>query len=66
MENSITAEELISLIEQSELDQTIKDILIRDIKNEGVNQFLIEQVLAYCDNAISVLEDKLSKHQNPA
>ncbi len=64
MKKTITAEELISIIEKSDLDQTIKDILTRDIRKEGVSEFYIEQVLAYCDNAIAVLKDKLS--QNPA
>jgi len=57
MKTNITTEELITIIDKSELDSTIKEILIRDIKNEGVNEFLIEQVIAYCDNAIEALKD---------
>ena len=59
MKDKITAQELIQLVEQSELDQTIKDILIRDIRSEGVNEFLVDQVLAYCDNAIEIINKKL-------
>lgn len=39
---------IITLIEGSELDQTIKDILIRDLKTEGLTDFLREQISAYC------------------
>jgi hypothetical protein len=60
MDKRITSEDLIAIVEKSDLDQTIKHILVRDIKNEGVNDFLLEQVIAYCDNAIEVLEK-----QNP-
>lgn len=37
-----------TLIEQSDLDRTIKDILIRDLKSEGLTDFLKEQIKAYC------------------
>ncbi len=66
MDQKISAEELISIVEKSELDPTIKNILIRDITNEGVNKFLLEQVIAYCENAIAVLKDRLPKPQNPS
>jgi pimeloyl-CoA synthetase len=39
---------LIKLIEASELDETIKSILIRDLQNEGMTDFLKEQIKAYC------------------
>ncbi len=65
MDKKISAEELIEIVQNSELDPTIKDILVRDIKAEGVNEFLLEQVIAYCDNAIAYLE-KHQKQQNPA
>ena len=64
MKEKITSEELISIVQKSTLDQTLKDILIRDIEKEGVNEFYIEQVLAYCENAISILKDKANI--NPA
>ncbi|MEK7161931.1 MAG: hypothetical protein AAB729_04565 [Patescibacteria group bacterium] len=59
MDQTITVEELVGIIEQSALDNTIKTILIRDIKSEGVTEFLLEQVIAYCDNAIDILKGRL-------
>ncbi len=59
MDQTITVEELVNIIEQSALDNTIKAILIRDIKSEGVTEFLLEQVIAYCDNAIDILKGRL-------
>ncbi len=59
MDQTITVEELVGIIEQSGLDNTIKTILIRDIKSEGVTEFLLEQVIAYCDNAIDILKGRL-------
>jgi hypothetical protein len=61
MEKTISSDDLIAIVSKSDLDPTIKQILIRDIQNEGVNEFLLEQVIAYCDNAIEVL-----KKQNPS
>lgn len=58
MKEKITTEELIAIVEKSTLDQTLKDILIRDIRKEGVSDFYIDQVLAYCENAVAVLNDK--------
>ena len=67
--------EIIKLIEKSPLDQTIKDILVRDLQSEGLTEFLREQILAYCiDTKIQVQEEYqkarqilLSKNsQNPA
>lgn len=43
---------IIALIEASELDQTIKDILIRDLKVDGLTDFLREQIKAYCVEGI--------------
>lgn len=39
---------IIYLISISDLDQTIKDILIRDLQTEGLTDFLREQIKAYC------------------
>jgi hypothetical protein len=36
------------LIQESELDDTIKSILIRDLQTEGLTDFLREQIKAYC------------------
>ena len=52
---------IIKLIEQSILDQTIKDILIRDLKTEGLTDFLREQIKAYCLEGIKVLDENIIK-----
>ena len=41
-------QKVIYLISISDLDQTIKDILIRDLQTEGLTDFLREQIKAYC------------------
>jgi hypothetical protein len=41
-------QKIINLVKNSELDETIKNILIRDLSNEGLNDFLKEQIKAYC------------------
>ncbi len=61
MDQTISVEELVGIIEKSGLDNTIKSILIRDIKSEGATEFLVEQVIAYCDNAIDVLKNKVKE-----
>ena len=65
MNNTITAAQLIDIVEKSKLDPTIKEILVRDIKNEGVNEFLVEQVIAYCDDALATIK-KTMENKNPA
>ncbi len=66
-------ENIIYLIEQSPLDQTIKEILIRDLKNEGLTDFLREQIIAYCLEGVSRIDDRMAQakqdlqsSQNPA
>lgn len=61
---------IIDLIQKSDLDQTIKDILVRDLQSEGLTDFLKEQILAYCartkeeiESARQVLE---AQPKNPA
>lgn len=49
-------QKIILLIEQSNLDQTIKDILIRDLQTEGLTDFLKEQIIAYCTESIEEIE----------
>lgn len=44
--------QLIHMIEGSALDETIKNILIRDLQNEGLTDFLREQIKAYCMDGI--------------
>ena len=66
MGKTIKVSDLILILKKSELDQTIKDILIRDIQAQGVSQFYVDQVVAYCDNAIAVLKDKLAQQKLPS
>jgi hypothetical protein len=54
-------EKVIHLIEQSDLDRTIKDILIRDIQNEGLTDFLREQIRAFCLEGIKKLDEKMQE-----
>ena len=56
MDQKITKKEIIEIVNNSDLDKTIKQILIRDIEKEGINEFLLDQVIAYCDNAVAVLQ----------
>jgi len=50
-------EKIISLIQASALDQTIKDILIRDLKTEGLTEFLKEQIKVYCLEGLKLLDE---------
>lgn len=68
-------QDIIHLIEQSPLDQTIKDILIRDLQQEGLTDFLREQIRAYCLEGIQYADEQITraqaaletpKDQNPA
>jgi len=52
-------ENIIHLIEESPLDQTIKDILIRDLKSEGLTEFLKEQIKAYCLDGIKKIDAQI-------
>lgn len=61
MNKTINIQEIIDVINNSELDSTIKDILIRDLKSEGLTEFLREQIIAYCDKAISLIDKRLEK-----
>lgn len=49
---------LIHMIEQSELDETIKNILIRDLQNDGLTDFLKEQIKAYCLDGIKKIDEE--------
>lgn len=70
-------EKVIHLIEQSALDRTIKDILIRDLQSEGLTDFLREQIRVYClegikqldaqmEEAKATLENQPGSTENPA
>lgn len=41
-------EQAVRDIQNSDLDQTIKDILIRDLQTAGLTDFLKEQIKAFC------------------
>ncbi len=69
-------QKIIILIKSSALDQTIKDILIRDLQSEGLTDFLREQIKVYCldglkkldaakQEAMRILEEKQNT-ENPA
>lgn len=66
-------QKIVELIQESDLDQTIKDILIRDIQTEGLTDFLREQIKAYClegikrlDSRIEEAKKALEETENPA
>ncbi len=56
-------QDIIHLIQKSELDQTIKDILIRDLQAEGLTDFLREQIRAYCLEGIKIADDQIARAQ---
>jgi pimeloyl-CoA synthetase len=65
---------IIYLIKQSELDQTIKDILVRDLEKDGLTDFLQEQIKAYCTEGLKKIDAQIinakkdleKSPQNPA
>ncbi len=54
-------QKIVGLIQQSDLDQTIKDILIRDLQTEGLTDFLREQIKAYCLENIKLYDEKIAE-----
>ena len=62
MEDKI--QNIVHLIQQSDLDQTIKDILIRDLQADGLNDFLREQIKAYCLEGIKRLDVQIEQKKN--
>lgn len=52
---------IIELIRQSPLDQTVKDILIRDLNNDGLTDFLKEQINTYCNEGIKKLDKQIEE-----
>ncbi len=54
-------QKVVHLIQQSDLDQTIKDILIRDLQTEGLTDFLREQIKAYCLEGIKRLDAQIEE-----
>lgn len=72
---NVKLQKIISLVQSSQLDGTIKGILVRDLTNEGLNDFLKEQIKAYClaeikktDAEIEEIKKILDeyKEENPA
>lgn len=61
MQDTVNIQQIVDVIEQSDLDRTIKDILIRDLKSEGLNEFMREQLVAYCDKAIELIDKRLAE-----
>ncbi len=65
-------QKIINLIQISELDQTIKDILIRDLQTDGLNDFMREQIKAYCLEGLKKIDaeieaaKKILEEQNPS
>ncbi len=59
MEDKI--QNIVHLIQKSDLDQTIKDILIRDLQTDGLNDFLREQIRAYCLENIKLIDESMEK-----
>lgn len=54
-------QKIVNLIQASELDQTIKDILIRDLQSEGLTDFLREQIRAYCLEGIKIIDQRMEE-----
>ncbi len=54
-------QKIIALIQSSPLDQTIKEILVRDLENEGLTDFLREQIKAYCLDGIEKNNQKIEE-----
>ena len=52
---------IVTLIQASPLDPTIKDILIRDLKTYGLTDFLKEQINVYCLAGIKQIDAKLAE-----
>ena len=54
-------QDIIYLIEKSDLDQTIKELLIRDLQKDGMTDFLREQIIAYCVEGMKDLDERIAK-----
>lgn len=63
MDDATKIQRIIELVMQSDLDQTIKDILVRDLQSEGLTDFLKEQIKAYCAEGLK-RPSKVSEHAN--
>ena len=53
-------QKITNLIQKSPLDETIKGILIRDLEKEGLNDFMKEQIKAYCLAEIKNIDEEMA------
>ncbi len=58
-------QKVIQLVQNSQLDQTIKDILVRDLTTDGLegNEFLKEQIKAYCLSEVEKIDAEIEEVQ---
>lgn len=54
-------QKIINLIQISELDQTIKNILVRDLQTDGLTDFMREQIKAYCLDGIKKIDAEIEE-----
>lgn len=65
-------QKIIGLVQKSALDETIKQIIIRDLESSGLTDFLKEQIKAYCIDAKKKLDQeeaeaiRLLQEQHPS
>jgi HPt (histidine-containing phosphotransfer) domain-containing protein len=62
-------QKIIQLVQDSELDQTIKEIIIRDLQANGLTDYLKEQIAAYCARTreeIAKIKAQLEEQGTPA
>jgi hypothetical protein len=62
--NNEDIKDIIELIKASELDETIKAILIRDLESEGLTEFLREQIKSYCLEGIKRANAQIERAKN--
>jgi hypothetical protein len=64
-------QKIVYLIQISDLDQTIKDILIRDLQSQGLTDYIREQIKAYCVEGLRKMDPQTEEakqilEENPA
>ena len=52
---------IIDLIKRSDPDDTVKDILIRDLQTDGLTDFLREQIKSYCLEDIKKIDQQIAE-----
>ena len=48
--NPTNEQQAIDIINASDIEQDVKDILIKDVKTDGLTDFIVEQIQNYCTN----------------